>query len=56
MQKKVFKQNPYKKPTVTCGLVPHAELFRQFTTEYLEQIGVDSSHGRGELLYQYIEL
>ena len=56
MQKKVFKQNPYKKPTVTCGLVPHAELFRQFTIEYLDQIGVDPSSGRAELLYHYIEL
>ena len=56
MQKKVFKQNPYKKPIVTCGLVPHAELFRQFTIEYLDQIGVDPSHGRAELLYHYIEV
>ena len=56
MQKKNFRQVPYRKPTITCGLVPHAELFRQFTTEYLDQVGVDSRHGRGELLFYYIEL
>ena len=56
MQKKIYKQVPYRYPTKTCGLVPYAEYYRQYTVEFLQQIGAESRFGFSDLLYNHIEL